>query len=764
MDAQSIDARKPTDGQAEMLELAEYEPTPGVQINQESKSTKNNLRSSPQREESVLADASDTLLLKRQRNSDLEPRKKSRNILRRFQGWRMGAILCASATATVLLINIIFVVVIPAVYGAQSGLTTIQEGSCSKSKHLDTWLHLLINILSTVLLSASNYCMQCLCAPTRDDIDKAHAQNQWLDIGVQSTRNLKGIPKPRLMLWLALGAFSVPLHFFYNSAILQTQSVQQYAAFVAYPDLWSDSTVNWSTTVGEFEAFQPIFTDSGADLLFNELPSLEAFRNASTWQRLDNVACIEAYAKPFLTSRTDVLAITSTLNVTTPMQVVSESVAFSSIGHAPGWMCSGYEQANCKLEDLKRDPANWTIYDILTKETPIGSTTSGSYDAYKKKAYPIEYCLSHQVNQRCTLQMSLVIMVFVIICNAVKVLCMVAMLRYQTSVPLVTIGDAIQSFLVDEDKTTMSMCLASKKTIPGWPENRKWDETRTPQVYQGHGELWLRSASRGRWLTCYVASILTIITAIILVRLGVHVIGDAKLEARGPSFWHTGFGSLDSTMMGSWNLRGISGLLQAVLLANIPQILLSVLYLAYNSIYTCMLLAAEWSSYAYHRKALRVTEPEGVQRSTYRLQLPYKYGIPLLIISTLLHWLVSQSIFLARVNSITRDGKIDPENSISTVGYSVIPMVTVIITGSAIILMGPLVGLRRHRQGMPLVGSCSAAISAACHLPEGSNGIEIARMPLVWGSTSGTVQTGEVGHCTFTDKEVARPVDGERYA
>lgn len=39
----------------------------------------------------------------------------------------------------------------------------------------------------------------------------------------------------------------------------------------------------------------------------------------------------------------------------------------------------------------------------------------------------------------------------------------------------------------------------------------------------------------------------------------------------------------------------------------------------------------------------------GQQRSTYRLQLPYVYGVPLVIISSGLHWLVSQSLFLARV-------------------------------------------------------------------------------------------------------------------
>lgn len=53
-----------------------------------------------------------------------------------------------------------------------------------------------------------------------------------------------------------------------------------------------------------------------------------------------------------------------------------------------------------------------------------------------------------------------------------------------------------------------------------------------------------------------------------------------------------------------------------------------------------MLLADEWS------KGHRVTSPSSKQRSTYRLQLPYRYGVPLLIKSAFLHRLLSQSFYV----------------------------------------------------------------------------------------------------------------------
>ena len=86
-----------------------------------------------------------------------------------------------------------------------------------------------------------------------------------------------------------------------------------------------------------------------------------------------------------------------------------------------------------------------------------------------------------------------------------------------------------------------------------------------------------------------------------------------------------------------------------ILIANSAQAILSFLFLTYYGLFTCTLRNGEWSSYAYERKGLRVATPKGAQRSTYRLQLPYKYGVHSLLVSGLLHWLVSQSVFLAKI-------------------------------------------------------------------------------------------------------------------
>ena len=86
------------------------------------------------------------------------------------------------------------------------------------------------------MLGVSNYTMQCLSSPTRDEVDRAHAHNKWLDIGVPSARNLSKIRTSRAILWGLLAVSSVPVHFFYNSVIFKTLDSNLYSVVVANAD------------------------------------------------------------------------------------------------------------------------------------------------------------------------------------------------------------------------------------------------------------------------------------------------------------------------------------------------------------------------------------------------------------------------------------------------------------------------------------------------------------------------------------------------
>ena len=150
---------------------------------------------------------------------------------KRFPEWRVGMMACAVAAMISLLLNVGVIIGIAIKFGMPNGIGTLFHGSCKKVESFNFWIHLGINALSTILLgglklilvtdqvtialiknTGSNYCMQCLSAPTRKEVDAAHAKGKWLDIGVPSVRNLTNIAKLRVVMWLSLGLTSLPLH------------------------------------------------------------------------------------------------------------------------------------------------------------------------------------------------------------------------------------------------------------------------------------------------------------------------------------------------------------------------------------------------------------------------------------------------------------------------------------------------------------------------------------------------------------------------
>lgn len=66
---------------------------------------------------------------------------------------------------------------------ASDGSLVVYEGDCVEQSKISFWGHFAINVLSTILLGASSYAMQCLSAPTRAEVDAAHQKHHYLDIG-----------------------------------------------------------------------------------------------------------------------------------------------------------------------------------------------------------------------------------------------------------------------------------------------------------------------------------------------------------------------------------------------------------------------------------------------------------------------------------------------------------------------------------------------------------------------------------------------------
>jgi hypothetical protein len=245
--------------------------------------------------------------------------------------------------------------------------------------------------------------------------------------------------------------------------------------------------------------------------------------------------------------------------------------------------------------------------------------------------------------------------------------------------------------------------------------------------------------------------------------------------------WNIGFGTVNPSTIISWRLPtfGAAGLIGNVLAANSAQVILSFVYFVYNGMFTCMSLGVEWQMYMHESKGLRVSSvPTGAQRSTYFLHLPYRFALPLMGMSTLLHWLLSQSLFLVYIESYVWDdssetymANIGSNSDLDTItcGWSPLALLLVILVQVVLVVAVVAFGRKRFKTGMPIASTCSIAIAAACHPDVAESeekrekeGVKLSQKALQWGVTGEGVDG--VGHCAFSSKKVSAPTVGALYA
>ncbi|KAN0098164.1 hypothetical protein V8E51_013827 [Hyaloscypha variabilis] len=266
-----------------------------------------------------------------------------------LSGWRLGSFMAASVAWTVFIINISIFLWMWSRSPINGGNGVVFQGSCKTSNALDILIHLLINIFSTCLLGASNYCMQCLNAPTRDEVGKAHSEKKWVDIGVPSFRNLSFMTKSKLLMWSLLALSSIPLHLLYNSVVFKTSQANQYSAALVSQDFWAGAPWISPCNDTDMPLQDPWFwyeSASECQAQFERfIPSLlgRVQLNSSSFQKLTASDCIEAYDANFETGRSDVVLVSTAHNANNSI-LFSQSPDPYLVGDTPTtehyqWMC-----------------------------------------------------------------------------------------------------------------------------------------------------------------------------------------------------------------------------------------------------------------------------------------------------------------------------------------------------------------------------------------------------------------------------------------
>jgi len=87
--------------------------------------------------------------------------------------------------------------------------STLMQGNTTTVEGISRGIVAAVNIFAIALIAGANYVVQILNSPTRAEVDNAHQNFEWLDIGIPSLRNLSLISSTRATLSGIMMAFAL---------------------------------------------------------------------------------------------------------------------------------------------------------------------------------------------------------------------------------------------------------------------------------------------------------------------------------------------------------------------------------------------------------------------------------------------------------------------------------------------------------------------------------------------------------------------------
>ncbi|KAI0183494.1 hypothetical protein EV127DRAFT_352591 [Xylaria flabelliformis] len=656
-------------------------------------------------------------------------------------------LLQVALIAIIFATNLFILTYVRSKYPSKDGVGLLFAGDCDTVKNSNRWLHLLINVLSTGMLSASTFCIQLQASPTRADIDKMHKRNKWLDIGAPSLRNLRYIGRWRLASCIVLALSSLPIHLIFNSAVFQSLASNDYTVAVVKDSFTSGADWNLSTAErnrqgdpGWDTSFWALYRDPPGQSYQSIIENMQKDVMSGLYEFKNVSDCYALYEDYWAATQGNVVVVAK--NQTGD----NDSLLLYT------FVVPRYDNFAKNLWAAGNGTGQWVSF---TSAPPPVTTVFLGPPRYEASYCLVQYATASK--DRCRLEYSTDILTAVCTLNFVKLLALLFV-----EAVLSTLGDAISSFIQDPDESTKNMCLATKydflrkgRILNKWTK-KKPDPGAHPREWKMSRKRWLSAATWTQWTSL-----------IILMGLLVTSLKNRHFHLTLHFFRSLGFGSVNELTYLDIELpRGDPiGLISNVLIINSPQLLFSIMYSVAGAMLTTFLVQREFSlMYAKaHRKTLRVSEPVGIQRSSYFISVPLRYGIPFNLFSAVFHWLISQSYFIARITALLPNGNEDYGNSFTTLGYS--PYAMIITGGTAFINLMTivLIGCRRYDYTMRMLSTNSMAISAACHVLDEDREYG-DQLPLQWG----VLEIGEdgIGHCSFTTApchEIRKAQEGVLY-
>jgi hypothetical protein len=300
-----------------------------------------------------------------------------------------------------------------------------------------------------------------------------------------------------LVSFSSLSFFSVLTCSSYNSAVYSTLMSRNYVVF------------SGNEALIQSQSTEDVLGVSNKSSLLNLAVRVRSDAAIGNLDRLDTNACITRYASNFQANYRHIVLVlndTSTLDLSfnytdyngntyglNPYQYANfdgtstlllDPTSKNIVGNEMvpyGWICGVAQpqnQARCIDRWGDIDPNRWS---------PFGKRVS--------------YCLAEKMKPECELQFSLPLILVVLVFNLAKSLILFYIFFFIKDNPLLTIGDAVTSFMNVVDPTTEGLCLMGTEDLLAWdPEIPS--QARPPKRLIEMIRIWGMAATGTRWYTC----------------------------------------------------------------------------------------------------------------------------------------------------------------------------------------------------------------------------------------------------------------------
>lgn len=214
------------------------------------------------------------------------------------------------------------------------------------------------------------------------------------------------------------------------------------------------------------------------------MASLNASNARDQLSKMDADDCVKAYSKPFQSSYRNIFAVVDPVGNEIGNETIhSTYTAFPQNIVPYTWICDGVHNESIRECDVRQFLDHGVVWSLGGRN--------------------VSYCLAEPVTDLCEVSFHRTLIIVVIVVNAAKLMAMLALLNFFNEATLVTLGDAIRSFVEDPDDTTTGMCLSNWRSFRlkdaeannlGWARKEK---KYSPTEFQTS---WFWTSSTGQWV------------------------------------------------------------------------------------------------------------------------------------------------------------------------------------------------------------------------------------------------------------------------